>query len=163
MPPGGAHHNIHRGIMNTTNPLWICPKCRRKFAIRNQWHSCGRYTVRDYLKNKSPQAIALYRRFVALVKKCGPVIVVPVKTRISFQVRMNFAAVDRLNNSSLYAHVVLARPHKNPRFSKVESFSPRNHVHHFLIRSLEELDDEVLSWLKEAYEVGEQKHQMDVK
>jgi len=83
--------------------------------------------------------------------------VVPEKTRIAFQVRMSFAAVS-LRRDRLVGHVVLARHLKNPRFTKVEHISPRNHVHSFCFYSREELDQEVLSWLREAYKVGEQKH-----
>ncbi len=71
---------------------------------------------------------------------------------------MIFAAVYRLNDQGLHAHVVLARRLENPRFLKIESFSPRNHAHHFKIESIAELDEEVRSWLAEAYLVGKQEH-----
>jgi len=70
---------------------------------------------------------------------------------------MIFAAVS-LKESGLDCHVVLSRRLENPRFTRIESLSPRNHIHYFQIRSVEELDDEVASWLQEAYKVGEQKH-----
>jgi hypothetical protein len=54
--------------------------------------------------------------------------------------------------------VVLARRFEQPRFRKIETFSPRNHVHYFRLTSAAEVDDEVESWLAEAYAVGEQKH-----
>ena len=137
--------------------LWKCPKCGRPFANRNQSHACARYTLRQHLAGKSAQSVALFRAFVELVRRCGPVRVVPEKTRIAFQVRMSFAAVS-LRRDRLVGHVVLARHLKNPRFTKVEHISPRNHVHSFCFYSREELDQEVLSWLREAYKVGEQKH-----
>jgi hypothetical protein len=137
--------------------MWTCPRCGRQFANRNQSHSCGSYTVKKYLKGKSPEVKALYERFAELVGKCGPVVLAPTKTRIGFQVKMIFAAVS-LTEDALEGHVVLARRLENPRFVRIESISPHNHVHHFRIRSSEEVDDEVLSWLQEAYKVGEQKH-----
>lgn len=76
---------------------------------------------------------------------------------IGFQVRMAFADV-MLRKNWLDAYVVLARRLGNPRFTKILSISPRNHVHYFRIRSIEELDDEVEGWLREAYAVGEQRH-----
>ncbi len=82
----------------------------------------------------------------------------PARTRVGFQVRMIFAAVDRLGRDYLDAHVVLARRLEKARFRRIESISPRNHVHHFRIRSVAELDDEVVGWLREAYAVGEQLH-----
>jgi len=42
----------------------------------------------------------------------------------------------------------------SPRFSKVETFSPVAHGHWLRIRRLEELDDEVQGWARDAYRVG---------
>ncbi len=137
--------------------LWTCPRCGRMFANRNQSHSCEHHTVKQHLKGKSPHVRSLYEAFEALVEKCGSVSVVPTKARIGFQVRMIFAAVS-LRTDGLDAHVVLSRRLENPRFTRIESISPKNHVHHFQIPSLEELDSEVAGWLEEAYQVGEQKH-----
>jgi len=137
--------------------LWKCPKCGRPFANRNQSHFCSRYTLREHLSGKSPRAIALFRDFVKLVKRCGPVRVVPEKTRIAFQVRMSFAAVS-LRRDRIVGHVVLAPRLKNQRFRKIETISPRNHVHSFCFHSHKELDHQVLRWLREAYLVGQQRH-----
>jgi hypothetical protein len=138
-------------------PLWKCPKCARLFANRNQSHFCSHYTLREHLAGKSPPVIALFRDFARLVKSCGPVRVVPEKTRIAFQVRMSFAAVS-LRRDRIVGHVVLARRLQNPRFTKIEYISLRNHVHFFCFYSREELDREVLAWLLEAYRVGQQRH-----
>jgi Domain of unknown function (DUF5655) len=138
-------------------PMWRCPRCGRLFANRNQAHFCGRYTLRQHSEGKPREVVALFRQFVKMVKKCGPVIVVPEKTRIAFQVRMSFAAVS-LRRDRLDGHVVLARRLENPRFTKIEDISPRNQVHHFSFRSGQELDREVQGWLCEAYRVGQQLH-----
>jgi hypothetical protein len=140
--------------------LWKCPLCNRRFANRNQFHFCARYTVRQHLKGKSPLAISLFREFAKLVRRCGPVIVFANKTRIGFQVRMAFADVI-LKREWLDAYIILARRLENRRFTKIETLSPRNHIHYFRIRSREELDAEVLSWLREAYCVGQQRHLAD--
>jgi hypothetical protein len=143
--------------MDDLEPLWKCSKCGRLFANRNQSHFCFRHTLREHLAGKSPRAIALFREFAHLVKRCGPVRVVPEKTRIAFQVRMSFAAVT-LRQDRIVGHIVLARRLENPRFTKIEYISPRNHVHSFCFHSREELDREVLSWVREAYRVGQQRH-----
>jgi uncharacterized protein DUF5655 len=138
-------------------PLWKCSKCERLFANRNQSHFCSRHTLREHLARKGPRAIALFREFAKLVKRCGPVRVVPEKTRIAFQVRMSFAAVS-LRRDRIVGHIVLARRLENSRFTKIEYISPRNHVHSFCFYSCEELDREVLAWVREAYRVGQQRH-----
>jgi hypothetical protein len=121
-------------------------------------HSCGRYSVKEFLDGKSRQAISLYEKFSALVHGCGPVQTAPAKTRIGFQVRMIFSAVDKLSDRGLDAHVVLARRRKSPRFRRIETMTPKCYVHHFRIKSLGDLDDEVETWLREAYQVGTQEH-----
>lgn len=138
--------------------MWRCPKCSRQFANRNQEHSCGKYTVEDFLIGKGQEAESLYRAFEKLVLGLGPVLLAPAKTRVGFQERMIFAAVNKLTSDKLEAHVVLARRLESPRFAKIETISPRNHVHHFTIRHVREVDEEVAAWLREAYQVGLQQH-----
>jgi hypothetical protein len=138
--------------------LWRCSKCRRPFANRNQSHSCGRYTVEQFLTGKSEKAIRLYDRFVEAVAECGDIVMAPAKTRVGFQVRMIFAAINKLDDRGLRAHVVLARRLEHPRFIRIETISPRNHVHHFQLSGVDEIDDEVRKWLSEAYSVGRQDH-----
>ena len=144
--------------MQPSGALWRCEKCGRPFANRNQTHSCGGFTVTDFLDGKSPYAVDLYQRFAAAIERLGDVITAPAKTRVGFQVRMIFASVNRLNDDGLAAHVVFARRLDHPRFTKVESISPRNHVHHFILRDAGEVDAEVDAWLREAHAVGKQEH-----
>jgi len=127
-------------------------------VVRNMSHSCGRYSVEQFLAGQSAHAISLYRRFSDLVHGCGPVKVAPAKTRIGFQVRMIFAAVNKLSESGLQAHVVLARKLRSRRFKRIDTMTPKCYVHHFKVESLSELDEEVERWLCEAYRVGTQEH-----
>lgn len=144
-------------MMSIERPLWSCPRCGRPFANRNQPHSCSAASVEAHLAGKGEHAAALYHAFAAAVEACGPVTLAPAKTRVGFQVRMIFAAV-QVHPDRLDAHVVLARRLEHPRFHRIESLSPRNHVHHFRLRAAEEVDTEVAAWLREAYTVGEQRH-----
>jgi len=82
----------------------------------------------------------------------------PAKTRIGFQVRMIFAAVNKLNDSGLEAHVVLTRRLDNRRFKRIETMSPKCYVHHFKVETLSDLNEEVATWLCEAYQTGTQEH-----
>jgi hypothetical protein len=94
---------------------------------------------------------------LALAKKNGPVIVLPEKTRIAFQVRMSFAAFV-IRRNWVDGHVVLARRLENARFRRIETFSPRNHLHAFRFENVDQVDAEAARWLAEAYRVGEQRH-----
>ena len=137
--------------------MWRCPDCRRQFANRNQSHACGRYTLASHFGGKPTKVRAIFDKLLSIAKKNGPVTVLPEKTRIAFQVRMSFAAFV-IRQNWVDGHVVLARRLENPRFRRIETFSPRNHLHAFRFESVNEIDDEVASWFAEAYHVGEQRH-----
>jgi hypothetical protein len=83
--------------------------------------------------------------------------VLPEKTRIAFQVRMSFAQLTP-RTKWIDGHLVLARRLEHPRFRRVETFSPRNHLHAFRLMSPADIDDEFREWLAEAYRVGDQRH-----
>ena len=92
-----------------------------------------------------------------VAKRNGPITVLPEKTRIAFQMRMSFAAFV-IRRHWVDGHVVLARRFENPRFRRIETFSPRNHLHALGFESVDDVDTEVSSWLAEAYQVGRQRH-----
>lgn len=137
--------------------LWICPRCRRRFANRNQSHACGRHDLAHHFQGKDRSIRALYDAVRRAVARCGPVTVIPEKTRIAFQARMSFAQVTP-RTRWLDGHVVLARRLPHPRFRRIETISPRNHVHHFRLTSPAEIDVDFRAWLREAYAVGKQEH-----
>ena len=138
--------------------LWKCPSCKRGFANRNQSHSCGpRYTLAHHFRGKPPDIRALFDAVVAAIRAIGPVRMLPEKTRIAFQVRMSFAQLTP-RQGWLDGHVVLARRLEHPRFRKVTTFSPRNHLHEFRLTHPREVDAELKAWLAEAYLVGDQRH-----
>ena len=137
--------------------LWACPNCGRRFANRNQSHTCRPLGDLDrHFEGKDAAVRATFERLVHAVEELGPVAVLPEKTRIALQVRMSFAAL-MPRRHWLDGHVVLARRLESPRFRRVDTFSPRNVVHVFRLSSPEEVDDEVIGWFREAYAVGEQR------
>ena len=127
--------------------MWTCPRCGRSFANRNQSHACGPLDLDRHLAGRDPEVVAIFGRLVELAER----------TRIALQARMSFAAFT-LRRRWVDGHVVLARRLEHPRFRRVETFSPRNHLHQFRLERLEEVDGEVAAWLAEAYRVGEQRH-----
>ena len=138
-------------------PLWRCPRCQRRFANRNQSHFCGRHSLETHFKGKPAEIRAIFDAVLEAVRRCGPATVLPEKTRIAFQVRMSFAQVTP-RRRWVDGHVVLARRMEHPRFRRIDTISPRNHVHHFRLSLLSDVDREVEGWLAEAYAVGQQRH-----
>lgn len=139
--------------MTTRKPLWSCPLCGAKLATENLSHACGDYSVEGFLAGKSERARALFARLPALVARCGPYEHAPAKTRVAFMVRMRFASVNAVSDRGLRAHVCLPRELASPRFSRIERIG-NVWVHHFRVERSDELDDEVLGWLRESYAMG---------
>jgi hypothetical protein len=98
-----------------------------------------------------------FYKYANMVRTCGPVHMIPQKTRVVFQVRMRFAGATP-RKSHLLCHFILTRKIDNGRFHKIETFNPRCHAHYLRVNEEADLDAEVAPWLKEAYEVGEQKY-----
>jgi hypothetical protein len=137
-------------------PLWRCPACGRDFANPNQSHACGRHDLDSHFAGKEPIVRAIYDAFLAMIEEIGPVTVIPEKTRIAFQTRMSFAQLT-VRRRWVLGHFVLARRADDPLFTRVETFSPRNHLHAFRLdepAGVERLRD----FAVEAYAVGRQEH-----
>jgi Domain of unknown function (DUF5655) len=137
--------------------LWTCPRCGRRFASRNQTHTCGRWTLAHHLDGRSPEIVEIVERVIAMARTIGPVDVIAEKTRIALAARMSFAALV-VRARWVDGHVVLARRLESPRFRRIEVFSPRNQLHAFRLDAPDAVDDEVRAWLAEAYDVGMQRH-----
>lgn len=137
-------------------PLWRCAACGRSFANPNQSHACARHDLAAHFEGRSPKVRAIYDAFLAMLEGFGPVTVLPEKTRIAFQVRMSFAQLT-VRRDWVLGHLVLARRVESPLFTKVETFSPRNHLHAFRLDEPAQVAA-LRDHASEAYAVGRQDH-----
>jgi hypothetical protein len=143
-------------VQRSQKPLWPCPACGRAFANARQPHACGRYALDDHFTGKPPLVREIYDAFLAMLEELGPVTVLPEKTRIAFQTRMSFAQLT-VRRHWVLGHFVLARRAEKPVFTKVETISPRNHVHHFRLEAPGDVA-QLRDFAYEAYAVGRQEH-----
>ncbi|HEX8452910.1 MAG TPA: DUF5655 domain-containing protein [Longimicrobium sp.] len=141
----------------SSRPLWTCPDCGRAFANAGQRHACGRHSLEAHFAGREPRIRELYDAFLARIREIGPVTVLPQKTRIAFQTRMSFAQLTPAR-AWIDGHLVLARRVEHPAFRRIDTISPRNHVHHFRLTDEADISPDLLAFLREAYDVGEQKH-----
>lgn len=143
-------------IPSQQRPLWPCPDCGRAFANANQAHACGRFELESHFDGKSPGVRDIYGAFLAMLEEFGPVMVLPEKTRIAFHTRMSFAQLT-VRQRWVLGHFVLARRVEDPLFTRVETISPRNHVHHFRLDTPDEVE-RLRDFAREACAVGRQEH-----
>lgn len=107
-------------------------------------------SLASHFAGRDPSMESLFRALLALARSCGPVTVVPEKSRIAFRARTSFMAVAP-RQVHMIGHFVFARRVPNPRFQKIETISPRQFVHHFCLEREDELDSEFEGWIREAY------------
>lgn len=116
------------------------------------------WTVADHLAGKPAETVALYRRFIELAEACGPFTYRVTKTAITLKgIRRGFAGA-RPKSHSLDGYLDLQREVHDPRICSASPYTKRLFVHHFTVRSLDELDDTFAGWLGEAYAVGAGDH-----
>jgi hypothetical protein len=116
------------------------------------------WTVEDHLAGKPESSVALYRQFVRLVEACGPFSYAVSKTSITFKGSRRGFAGARPDAIGVRGYLDLQRTVEDPRITNVSPYTKRLFVHHFRIRSAEEMDEEFTGWVREAYAVGAGDH-----
>ncbi len=110
--------------------------------------------VNEHFVGKNDVIRAIYDRLVAMAESFGPVEQDPKKTSIHLNRRTAFAGV-----AVRKAHIVLTiksdRPIKSPRVFKSEQTSPKRFHHEIKLSAIDDLDAELLAWLKAAYDLSE--------
>jgi len=119
------------------------------------WHSCDRFTLKELFAKCDPAVLRLFRRFEKMVRACGPVTMVPQKTRVVFMVRVRHVAVYPHKNY-LLCSLALPKRQRSLRFSKIEKYTSRFIGHYTRIDSEDQLDAQLQRWLHESYAVGKQ-------
>lgn len=138
-------------------PLWTCPECGHRFVARNVWHSCSRYTLDPHFEGRAPIVRELFDRFLEMIQACGRVTVIPQKTRIAIQARVQFAGAMPRKQYLLVA-LWLTRRAEHPSLVRAETFGPRSYGLHFRLEQPEDLDDAFVDLVREAHAVGNQEH-----
>ena len=116
--------------------------------------------------NEKTAALPLYEAFVKrLLAEIENVTVKVQKTQITFSNRHNFAFVSFLparkakDRPETYITVTFGLRYKkeSPRIDVASEPYPNRWTHHMLIASVEEIDDELMGWIKEAAEFSADK------
>lgn len=111
--------------------------------------------------NEHPQAIPLYEAFESrLLSELEGVVIQPQKSQITLKNRRVFGAVSFLparkakDRPDPYITITLGlnRREPSPRIDQASEPYPGRWTHHLVIGSVEEIDDELMTWVKEAYD-----------
>ena len=111
------------------------------------------HTVTEHFERKESSVRALYSKLLAAVRKLGPVTEDPKKTSIHLNRKSALVGVYVRK-----AHLVLTlksdRAIDSPRIHKSEQVSASRFHHELKLSSPGEIDKELRSWLKIAYDLS---------
>ena len=111
-------------------------------------------SVHAHFLNKDPSVRALYDLLLKTLGKFGPIEEDPKKTSIHLNRNSALVGVETRKD---YLLLTIKADHKinSPRIEKLEQISAQRFYHKVRIRSVEDFDAELNSWLKEAYQLAE--------
>ena len=131
--------------------LWACPICKRQFEKTNQVHSCNLYPLDNHFKGKEKIARPLYDKLREQIEKdIGPLKVESLPCCIHFVSTYTFAAVYALRNK-IRIHFTSNHELQNSRIQKSSQMSNNKYMYSVDIEKSDEIDEELISWLKHAY------------
>lgn len=100
----------------------------------------------------TPEVKILYQKLLTELNKFGNVIVEEKKTSIHLKNRAGFAGVHPRKNYFIL-NIVSSSPIKNSRIVKQEQVSKSRYHNEVKIGQEEDIDQELLQWLKNAYDL----------
>src|SRR5262245_37464950 len=104
------------------------------------WHSCGRHTLDERFARSTPGARAAFERFVELVERCGPVVVIAQGTRIVLMDRVRFAGAVVLRDR-VRLNFALTRRLDEPWVEGIDTYlGGRWNAHRFTARTTADVD-----------------------
>ncbi len=133
------------------------PEVRTSFVTKHMWHSCSNYPLAYHFEGRLPQVRLTFDRFLEVVENCGPVEVIPQKTRIAIQAKVRFAGCV-VRKRWLLANLWLTRRVSHPKLQRVEEFGPRSYGHQFRLDSPDDIDGALEEFVQESYAVGLREH-----
>ena len=133
----------------TSRGLWQCPTCKRRFAKQNQWHSCKPVSIDAHFKAKPAEVRSLFDALYAKLRSIAPLRMDAVKSSINLVSKHHFGGI-RVQKDGLRLGFILGRPVEHHRI-RTQQITPTIWAHHVKITRQEDLDTELLAWLKEAH------------
>jgi hypothetical protein len=111
------------------------------------------FSMDSHFSGKEASVRTMYDRLLSALRKFGKVIEEPKKTSIHL---VNVSAFAGVQTRGSYMLLNIKANHKieSPRIHKAEQISAKRFHHSVKVSSLSEIDNELIGWLHEAYEMS---------
>ena len=131
--------------------MWSCSVCNREFSRTNQRHTCTSIKPRDHLKGKSASIHRLYEQLIVGIQQRIPAKFDAISFAINIKAQRNFGMIFVLKDK-IKVEFHLKRKILDSRFHKTVYFDNK-HAHVLFIHTLQDIDELLLDWISESYEV----------
>ena len=115
--------------------------------------STPEFTLEAHFTDQSPVVREIYKRLMKTLRKFGPVIEEPKKTSIHLVHGSALAGVST-RKDALWLNIRMDHRIDSPRIHKVDQVSARRFHNELKLTSPDDIDAELIGWLKEAYNLG---------
>lgn len=110
-------------------------------------------SIEQVFDGKAPELRAIFDQLVDKLRQFGDVKVAPKQTSIHLEKNSGFAGV---HPRKAYFNLEFRTDYKieNPRITRVQQLSARRFEHTVKLERESDIDDQLLTWLKDAYELS---------
>lgn len=108
-----------------------------------------------------PERMAVFEHIQSVLQSLGPLEVRVSRSQVAFRRRRGFAYLWTPQQylgeraAGLVLAVALGREDRSPRWKQVAHPAPRQWLHHLVLHGAEDIDAEVVDWLREAADRAE--------
>ncbi len=133
--------------------MWICPECKRPFAVKNVLHSCYQGNVDKHFKDKPAALRKAYDKLENALLKFGDVNISPVKTAIYFKRAGTFCGVTVKKD---HFKVSFFLPEKTEEFpiEKSLQYAKKKYAHYVSVADTADVTAQLLKWVKVSYSLA---------
>ena len=110
-------------------------------------------TVDALFTDKAPQLKAIYDRLLVALRKFGPIREAPKQTSIHLEKNSGFAGIHPKKNA-INLEFRTDYEIDNPRITRRQQLSARRFEHTVKLENVGDVDEQLLKWLKDAYDLG---------
>lgn len=131
---------------------WVCPECGREFAKEDQGHFCAPgVPVDEVFAGRAPEQREIYAKLVAHLETLGDVHADSVRVGVFLKTDRKLAEI-RPMARALSVNLALPRRLDSDRVARVYRSAGDKTWNDIRVTSIEQVDDELLDWLTEAYD-----------
>jgi hypothetical protein len=129
---------------------WRCPRCSRVFRRTGQQHSCRTVSLEEHLAHDDAMRPVFDELLARVRREIGAADIVALPCCIHLAGSEDFLAV-LPRRRWLELRFTLRRELDSPRITHATRISSTKHKHSTNIATVQDIDGELLGWLREAY------------